>query len=88
MRFFVEVVWDVVRFVEWHVHYIRQVEGHIKEVYDLFVGFDCDFKVILAEDIANIFLNLLCLTGRCLGFSKALVSIKSKIVVTFILNVL
>ena len=41
--FFVDVEWNVVRLVEWHVCSIRQIEGHIKEVYDFFVGFDCDF---------------------------------------------
>ena len=39
--------WNVVRLVEWHVRSIRQIEGYIKEVYDLFVGFDCDFKAML-----------------------------------------
>ena len=35
----------------------QTVEGHIKEVYDLFVGFDCNFNAMLAEDIAKILLN-------------------------------
>ena len=37
--------------------FIRQIEGLIKEVYDLFVRFDCNFKATLAEDIAKILLN-------------------------------
>lgn len=43
VSFFVDVEWNVVRLVEWHVCSIREIEGHIKEVYDFFVGFDCDF---------------------------------------------
>lgn len=43
VRSFVHMEWNVVRLVEWHVRAIRQIEGHIKEVYDLFVGFYCDF---------------------------------------------
>ena len=87
VRFFVDVEWNVVRLVEWHVRSIRKIEGHIKEVYDLFVGFDCDFKAMLVEDITKIFLNFLCLTGRCLGYAKTVVSIQSKIVGMGIFNV-
>ena len=36
---------------------------------------DCYFKAMLAEDIAKIFLNSLCLTGRCLGYSKITISL-------------
>ena len=32
VRFFVDVEWDVVRLVAWHVCSIRQIEAHIKEV--------------------------------------------------------
>ena len=55
--YFLCIEWNVVRHVEWHVRSIRQTEGHIKEVYDLFVGFDCNFKAMLAEDIAKTLLN-------------------------------
>ena len=34
-----------------------RLRGHIKEVYYSFVGFDCNFKAMLAEDIAKILLN-------------------------------
>ena len=86
VRFFVDVEWNVVRLVEWHVRSIRQMEGHIKEVYDLFVDFGCDFKAMLPEDITKILLNFLCLTGRSVGYAKTVVSIQSKIVVMRIFN--
>ena len=68
VRFFVDVEWNVVRHVEWNACSSRQIEGHIKEVYDFFVGLDCDFKAMLAEDITKI-LNFLCLTGRGLAYT-------------------
>ena len=74
VRFFVDVEWNVVRLVEWHVRSIRQIVGYIKEVHDLFVGFDCDFKAMLPEDITKILLNFLCLAGRCLGYAQTVVS--------------
>ena len=86
VRFFVDVEWNVVRLVEWHVRSIRQMEGHTKEVYDLFVDFGCDFKAMLPEDITKILLNFLCLTGRSVGYAKTVVSIQSKIVVMCIFN--
>ena len=64
VRFFVDIEWNVVRLVEWHMCSSTQIERHIKEVYDFFVGFDCDFKPMLAEDVTKILLNFFCLTGR------------------------
>ena len=73
--------------VEWCMCSSRQIEGHIKKVYDFFVGFDCDFKAMLAEDITKILLNFFCLMGIGLGYAKTVVSIQAKIVVMCVCNV-
>ena len=52
IRFHVDIERDVIRLVIWHVFTTGEVEGDIKEVYDLFVGFDRYFKAMLAKDIA------------------------------------
>ena len=57
--FLVDVERDVIRFVVWHVLSIRQIKGHVKEVCNFFVGFDCYFEAMLAVDIAKIFLNFI-----------------------------
>ena len=57
--FLVDVEGDAIRFVVWHVLSNRQIKGHVKEVCDFFVGFDCYFEAMLAEDIAKIFLNFI-----------------------------
>ena len=64
----------------------RQTERHIKEVNDFFVGFDGDFKALLAEDITKIVLDFFCLTGRGFGYAKTVVSIQAKIVVMRVSN--
>ena len=38
IRFLVDIERDVIRLVIWHVFTTGEVEGDIKEVYDLFVG--------------------------------------------------
>ena len=50
-------------------------------------GFNRDFKVMLAKDVAERFLNFFCLSGRCLGYTKAVVSLQAKVVAMFLLNV-
>ena len=87
VRFIVDVEWNIVGLVEWHMCSSRQIERHIKEVYDFFVGFDCDFKAMLAEDISKILLDFFCLTGRGCGYAKTVVSIQAKIVVMCVSNV-
>ena len=87
VRFFVDVEWNVVRPVEWHMCSSRQIERHIKEFNDFFVGFDGDFKAMLAEDITKILLDFFCLTGRGFGYAKTVVSIQAKIVVMCVSNV-
>ena len=77
IRFLVDIGRDVIRRVIWHVFTTGEVEGDIKEVYDLFVGFDRYLKAMLAEDVASVFLDLLCLSRRCLGYSKAVVSVQA-----------
>ena len=49
------VEWDVSGFRVWHVFTVSQVKGDIQEVYDLFIGLDCDFQTELAEDAAQLF---------------------------------
>ena len=88
VRFFVDVEWNVVRFVEWHMLSSRQIERHIKQVNDFFVGFDGDFKAMLAKDITKILLDFFCLTGRGFGYAKIVVSIQAKIVVICVSNVM
>ena len=34
IRLFVDLRWNVAKLVEWHVRSIRQIEAHIKEVYE------------------------------------------------------
>ena len=74
------------RLVIWHVFTTGEVEGDIKEVYNLFVGFDRFFKAMLAEDVAKVFLDLLCLSRRWLGYSKAVVSVQAKVVAMFLFD--
>ena len=45
------------RFHEWLVAPICEVEGHIMKVDDLFVSFDCDFKAIRFEHLADFLLG-------------------------------
>ena len=40
IRFLVDIERDVIRLVIWHVFTTGEVEGDIKDVYDLFVGYD------------------------------------------------
>ena len=87
VRFFVDVEWNVVRLVEWHMCSSRHIERHIKEVKDFFVGVDCDFKAMLAEDTAEVLFNLFCMTGRGLVYVKTVVSLQAKIVVMCVSNV-
>ena len=43
----------VIRLHKWLVAPVCEVEGHIKKVDDLFVSFDCDFKAIQFEHLAD-----------------------------------
>lgn len=87
IRFLVDIERDVIRLVIWHVFTTGQVERDIKEVYNFLVGFDRYFKAVHAEDVAQIFLNLLSLSGRCLRYSEAVVSLQAKVVAMFLLDV-
>ena len=49
----VDVKWDVVGFSVRQVRAVRQVKGHVKEIRDFFVGFNCDLKAILVEDLTR-----------------------------------
>ena len=87
VRFFVDVEWNFVRLVEWRICSSRQIERHIKEVNDFFVGFDGDFKAILVEDITKILLDFSCLTARGIGYTKTVLSMQAKIAVMCVSNV-
>ena len=86
LRFLVDIEPNVNTLVITCVQHWRGKEPDIKEVYDFFVGFNRDFKVMLAKDVAEIFLNLLCLSGRCLGYTKAVVVVQAQVLATFLLN--
>ena len=88
VRLFVDVERNVVRLVEWHMCSSRHIGRHIKEVKDFFVGFDCDFKAMLAEDTAKVLFNLFCMTGRGLVYAKTVVALQAKIVAMCVSNVL
>ena len=47
----------IIRLHEWLVAPVCEVEGHIKKVDDLFVSFDCDFKAIRFEHLADFLLG-------------------------------
>ena len=47
----------IIRLHEWLVAPVCEVEGHIKKVDDLFVSFDCDFKAIGFEHMADFLLG-------------------------------
>ena len=86
IRFLVDIEWDVIRLVIWHVFTTAQVERDIKEIDNFLVGFDRYFKAVLAEDVAEILFNSLSLSGRCLSYSEAVVSVQAKVVAMFLLN--
>ena len=44
----------IIRLHEWLVAPVCEVEGHIKKVDDFFVSFDCDFKAIRFEHLADL----------------------------------
>ena len=46
----------IIRLHEWLVAPVCEVEGHIKKVDDLLVSFDCDFKAIGFEHLADFLL--------------------------------
>ena len=86
IRFLVDIEWDVVRLVIRHVFTTGQVEHDIKEIDSFLVGFDRYFKAVLAKDAAQILFNLLSLSGRCLCYSEAVVSVQAEVVAMFLLN--
>ena len=70
-----DLEWDVVGFSVGQVGAISQVEGDVKEIHNFLVGFNCDLKAILVEDLAEVFLDHLNLTRRCVRYSKAVIPI-------------
>ena len=57
IRFLVDIDRDVIRLVIWHVFTTGEVEGDIKEVYDLFVGFDRFLRPCLPKMLQRSFLT-------------------------------
>ena len=59
-----DVEWDVVGFSIGKVGAVSQVEGHVKEIHNFLVGFNCDLKAILVASNFQRFplRNLLALT--------------------------
>ena len=53
----------IIRLHEWLVAPVCEVEGHIKKVDDLFVSFDCDFKAIGFEHLADFLLGFFCMVA-------------------------
>ena len=49
-----DVEWDVVGFSIGQVGAVSQVEGDVKEIHNFLVGFNCDLKAILVEDIDRV----------------------------------
>ena len=49
IRFLVDIEWDVIRLVIWHVFTTGQVERDIKEIDNFLAGFDRYFKAVLAK---------------------------------------
>ena len=70
-----DVEWDVVGLSVGQVGAVSQVEGDVKEIHDFLVGFNSDLKAILVEDLAEVFLDHLILTRRCVRYSKAVIPI-------------
>ena len=82
-----DVEWGVVGFSVGQVGAVRQVEGDVKEIHNFLVGFNCDLKAILVEDLAEVFLDHHNLTRRCVGYSKAVISVQAEVVAIFLLDV-
>ena len=76
ITFLVDIEWDVIRLVIWHVYTTGQVECDIKKIYNFLVGFDRYFKAVLAEDVAQIHIICsacrgdACVTPRLLSLYK------------------
>ena len=66
VRFLVDVKWDVVGLGIRHVCTVGKIESDVKEVDGFFVGFNCNFEAMLAEDAAQIFLDKLYLARWCI----------------------
>ena len=67
----------------WLVAPFCKVEGHIEKVDDLFVSFDCDFKTIRFEHLADfllVFFNFFC-SG--LANCEAIVTVQTNFIFEF-----
>ena len=60
----------IIRLHEWLVAPVCEVEGHIKKVDDLFVSFDCDFKAIRFEHLADFLLGFFNFFGVVLQIAR------------------
>ena len=65
------------RFHEWLVAPICEVEGHLMKVDDLFVSFDCDFKAIRFEHLADFLLGFFNFFWSGLANCEAVVTVQT-----------
>ena len=71
------------RFHEWLVAPICEVEGHIMKVDDLFVSFDCDFKAIRFEHLADFLLGFFNFFWSGLANCEAVVTVQTNLIFEF-----
>ena len=60
----------IIRLHEWLVAPVCEFQGHIKKVDDLFVSFDCDFKAIRFEHLADFLLGFFNFFGVALQIAR------------------
>ena len=73
----------IIRLHEWLVAPICEVEGHIKKVEDLFVSFDCDFKAIRFEHLADFLLGFFNFFWSGFANCEAIVTVKTNLIFEF-----
>ena len=68
---------------EWLVAPVCEVEGHIKKVDDLLVSFDCDFKDIQFEHLADFLLGFFNFFCSGLANCEAIVTVQTDFIFEF-----
>ena len=71
------------QFHEWLEAPICEVEGHIMKVDDLFVSFDCDFKAIRFEHLADFLLGFFNFFWSGLANCEAVVTVQTNLIFEF-----
>ena len=84
---FVDIRQFIIRLHEWLVASLCEVEGpregHIKKIDDLFVSFDCDFKAIRFEHLADFLLGFLNFFWGGLANCEAIVTVQANFIFEF-----